>query len=163
MNNQTPPPTPDEEWAKKLGLNFDPEKAEQSQENDNELNEEASVYPSAPEPEFNSDSEPLKNRPAPPLPPPPAPQWQVPPHTPDAEKMPPTYMLWSVLALVCCCFPPAIAAIVYSAQVSSRFYAKDYEGAKKASERAQIWIIVSIVLGIVGAAVYIPFSLLSPS
>ncbi|MDE6297826.1 MAG: CD225/dispanin family protein [Muribaculaceae bacterium] len=146
MDNLTPPPTPDEEWAKKLGLDFDPETVKQEEETE-APKPPVPPTPPTPQPPFNNQSS----------------TWQVPPPAQEAEKMPPTYMLWSVLALVLCCFPPAIVAIVYSSQVSSRFYARDYEGAKKSSERAQIWIIVSIVLGIVGAALYIPISLLSPS
>ncbi|MDE6683398.1 MAG: CD225/dispanin family protein, partial [Muribaculaceae bacterium] len=143
----TPPPTPDEEWAKRLKLDFDPEKVKES------------TPPPVPEgPEYN-------NQPAPQQP---TPQQPVPgdpygPYQQELEPMPPTYMVWSVLALVLCCFVPAIVAIIYSAQVSSKYYAKDYEGAKRCSDRAQIWIIVSIVLGVIGMALYLPLTLLSPS
>ncbi|MDE5806725.1 MAG: CD225/dispanin family protein [Muribaculaceae bacterium] len=142
MENQTPPPTPDEEWAKKLGLDFDPEKAKQTP-------------PPAPQPP-QYDGNPGPQFPSGNTFPPVQPQQ-------DIEPMPPTYMVWSVLALVLCCFPPAIVAIIYSAQVSSKYYAKDYEGARRCSERAQIWIIASIVLGVVSMALYLPLTLLSPS
>ena len=138
-NASTPPPTPDEEWAKRLKLDFDPEKVKES------------TPPPVPEgPEYN-------NRP----PQQPAPGNPYTPFQQEIEPMPPTYMVWSVLALVLCCFVPAIVAIIYSAQVSSKYYAKDYEGAKRCSDMAQIWIIVSIVLGVIGMAFYIPFTLLS--
>lgn len=136
----TPPPTPEEEWAKTLKLDYDPEKITEA--------------PQAPEPiqPHNGNT-----------PPPPFPGPQYSPLQQESEPMPPTYMVWSILALICCCFIPAIVAIIYSAQVSSKYYAKDYEGARKCSERAQIWIIVSIVLGIIGMALYLPLTLLSPS
>ncbi|MDE7413965.1 MAG: CD225/dispanin family protein [Muribaculaceae bacterium] len=76
--------------------------------------------------------------------------------------MPPTFMIWSVLALVFCCFPTAIVAIIFSAQVSSRFYARDYEGARRASRRAEMWIIASVVLGVISMALYLPLTLLTP-
>ncbi|MDE5790768.1 MAG: CD225/dispanin family protein [Muribaculaceae bacterium] len=139
----TPPPTPDEEWAKKLKLDFDPERVKES------------TPPPLPDGPQHNNSNPA------PQPPPPATPYQ--PFQQESEPMPPTYMVWSVLALVLCCFVPAIVAIIYSAQVSSKYYAKDYEGAKRCSDRAQIWIIVSIVLGVIGMALYLPLTLLSPS
>lgn len=75
--------------------------------------------------------------------------------------MPQTYLVWSVLATVFCCLIPGIVAIIYSTMVSSKYYAKDYEGSKKASEMAQYWIIASVVLGVITAAVYLPLSLLA--
>ena len=52
--------------------------------------------------------------------------------------------------------------IVFSSQVSSRYYARDYEGARRASRQAEIWIIVSIVAGVIVNALYMPLSLLMP-
>lgn len=83
----------------------------------------------------------------------------LPPRQPF-EPMPPTYMVWAVLATICCCLPAGIVAIIFAANVSSKYYACDYEGARKASERAQIWIIVSIVLGLIATSVWLPFSML---
>lgn len=175
MNDQTPPPTPDEEWAKKLKLDFDPEKAEQTpppvpESPDTETDPESA---DGQDPEvIVVETEPyiVHKQTSRPFTPPPAPNGgqSYNPYNgsgahPNGEPMPPSYLIWSILALVFCCFPTAIVAIIYSAQVSSKFYAKDYEGAKKCSDRAQIWIIASIVLGLVSAALYLPLSLLSPS
>lgn len=79
----------------------------------------------------------------------------------DAEPMPSTYMIWSVLSTVFCCFIPGIVAIVFSSQVSSRYYSGDIEGSKRASRRAEIWIIVSFILGVLSSTLYIPIMLLS--
>lgn len=65
--------------------------------------------------------------------------------------------------MICCCMPAGIVAIIYSASVSSRYFARDYAGARRASRNAQIWIIVSIVTGIVANALYVPLTLLMPS
>lgn len=77
----------------------------------------------------------------------------------ERPAMPSTYLVWSVLATVLCCFIPGIIAVVYSSKVTSRYYARDYEGAKKASDMAQYWIIGSIVLGLVINTIYMPIML----
>ena len=59
--------------------------------------------------------------------------------------------------------PAGIAAIIFSASVSSKYYAADYEGAKRASRQAEIWIIIAIVAGIITNALYLPLTLLLPS
>lgn len=76
------------------------------------------------------------------------------------EPMPSTWLIWSVLVTVFCCFIPGIVAIIFSSQVSSKYYAGDYEGAKRASRTAEIWIIVSFVLGVLSATLYLPFMLI---
>lgn len=74
--------------------------------------------------------------------------------------MPPTYMVWAILSLIFCCFPTGIVAVIMAAQVSSRFYQKDYEGAKRASRNTEIWIIITFVLGVLINTLYLPFTLL---
>lgn len=135
------------EWADALHLEYDPEEARRRAE-------KASTPPTPP-------PAPIIN-PAPT--PAPFPFNQQPP-APNAtasapqEPMPDTYLIWSVFATVLCCLIPGVVAIVYSTMVSSKYYAKDYEGARRASEKAQYWIIASVVLGVITAAVYIPLSL----
>lgn len=73
------------------------------------------------------------------------------------EPMPSTYLIWSVLVTVFCCFVPGIIAIIFSSMVSSKYYGGDVEGARRASRNAEIWIIVSVVLGVVAATLYFPF------
>ena len=93
--------------------------------------------------------QPFAHRPVPPCP------------APEREPMPQTHLVWSVLATVMCCLIPGIVAIVYSTMVSSRYYAGDLEGARRASRMAEYWIIASVVTGVVAAAVYLPLSLLA--
>lgn len=135
------------EWAKALHLDYDPEEARRRAE---EINSRASAQTPPPMPQQ-------------PLAQPPVPQQPVPQPAPyhQPEPMPQTYLVWSVLATVFCCLIPGIVAIIYSTMVSSKYYAKDYEGSKKASEMAQYWIIASVVLGVITAAVYLPLSLLA--
>lgn len=77
----------------------------------------------------------------------------------NREPMPPAYLLWSILVTLCCCFLPGIAAIVFSTMVSSRYHNGDIEGARRASRQAEIWIIVSFVLGVLTASLYVPLSM----
>lgn len=76
------------------------------------------------------------------------------------EPMPSTYLIWSILVTIFCCFIPGIIAIIFSSQVSARYYAGDIEGARQSSRTAEIWIIVSVVLGVVAATLYFPFMLI---
>lgn len=128
--------TPEEEiealWAERLHLTPPPYPERQ----------QPPVAPSVP-------PQPFANHPAPPYP------------APEKEPMPQTHLVWSVLATVMCCLIPGIVAIVYSTMVSSRYYAGDLEGARRASRMAEYWIIASVVTGVVAAAVYLPLSLLA--
>ena len=54
--------------------------------------------------------------------------------------MPPTYLVWSILVTIFLCRIAGIVAIVYSTQVSSCYYAGNYEGAAHASRQARRWV-----------------------
>lgn len=73
--------------------------------------------------------------------------------------MPSTWLVWSVICTILCCFIPGIVAIVQSAKVSSKYYSGDIEGAKRASHNAEIWIIVSFVLGVISNTIYLPLTI----
>lgn len=73
----------------------------------------------------------------------------------QANPKPPTYLAWSIVAICLCCTIPAIVALVFAARVSPRHDMGDYAGAQKASEQAELWLIISITLGIMA----IPFEL----
>lgn len=146
------------EWARTLHIDFNAEEARKRAE-------AAGVQTPPPPPgaQLPPAPQPVPERPYVTVPPASAPVTQKNAGAPGAyghpEPMPDTYLVWSVVATVLCCLIPGIVAIVYSSQVSSKYYAKDYEGARKASERAQWWIIASIVLGVVTATVQIPMML----
>ena len=84
-------------------------------------------------------------------------QWQQ-PNGPQ-EPMPSTYLVGAILATIFCCLPAGIVAIIYSSKVSDRYARGDYNGARRASEAAQIWIIVSIAAGLIWGIVYAVFYL----
>lgn len=79
----------------------------------------------------------------------------------EREPMPPTYLIWSVLTTIFCCFIPGIIAIIFSSQVSTKYISGDIEGAKRASRTAEIWIIVSFVFGVLTATLWFPWLLIN--
>lgn len=79
------------------------------------------------------------------------------PQRPEMPQRPPTYLGWCIASILLCCMIPGIVALIYSLQVSSKYVAGDYEGSKKASERAELWLIISIVAGLVS----IPFTIVA--
>lgn len=138
-------PTPESEWADALKIQFTPPKIpstppevpETPQYNQNEFQNQRPFFNP-----FNNRKEEEKRRE----------EFQ--------EPMPSTWLIWSVLVTVFCCFIPGIIAIIFSSMVSSRYYSGDIEGARRASRAAEAWIIVSVVLGVVAATLYIPFMLI---
>lgn len=142
----------DQEWAETLGLEI------------REQQTPPPVIPPVPDQSGAPAPETPRYQPAPE--PPryqqgPQPGCNLPPDMPRwREPMPPTYMLWAILSTLCCCIVPGVVAIYFSAMVSSRYYEQNYEGARRASRNAEIWIIVSVVLGVISSALYVPFMLM---
>lgn len=111
------------------------EQSEQSEHSEHSEESESSVTPPpVPQPPV----------PQPPVPQPPVPQ---PPVAPEAEA--PTNLVWAVIATVMCCQFTGVIAIVYGAMTSSANSAGNYEKARRYSDIAQIWVMVSIVLGLI--------------
>ena len=81
------------------------------------------------------------------------PNYQRPYVTNEKQPMPPTYLAWSIVVMLLCCLIPGIVALIYSTKVSSAFSSGDYEGARSASNTAAMWVIISVVCGLV----WIPF------
>lgn len=80
---------------------------------------------------------------------------------PVREPMPSTYFVWAIVMTIICCTIPGIVAIIFSSQVSTRYAVGDLEGARRASRNAEIWIIVSFVLGVISSVLYLPMMLIS--
>ncbi len=83
----------------------------------------------------------------------PQPQPQAP--STDDTAMPPTYLGWNIAATVLCCMVAGIVGIIYSAQTRSLYQQGDIEGSRRASRTASIWLIVSIVVGLISSVFYI--------
>lgn len=136
--------TVDEQWAETLGLAYDKEVA----------NATAVSTP----PPYQSTSTP--NVQIPPVVQQPMPPCQQPSSQMPQEPMPQSYLLIAVLMTVLCCMIPGIVAIVFASKVSSKYYEGDIEGAKQASKTAQMWIIISFVLGLLSATLYVPIMII---
>lgn len=63
--------------------------------------------------------------------------------------MPPSYLVWSILATLFCCLPFGIVAIVKSSKVQSLYAQGNYDLAQQASNDAKKWCIVSAIVGVV--------------
>lgn len=145
----------EKEWADKLGMDYDPERAAKTPP-PFVSSEPFEVHEPNEDPAPYGYSRPYAPQPAPQ----PHPQPEIPTHPQVREPMPPTYLLWAILATICCCVPAGIVAIVFASQVSSKYFARDYEGARRASRKAEIWIIASIVAGVIFGALYVPMMLM---
>lgn len=78
----------------------------------------------------------------------------------NISSCPPTNLVWAIIVTVLCCQIFGIIAIVYAAQVKSKYDMGQYEKAVKYSENAALWCKLGIALGLVWITIYstiIPF------
>lgn len=78
-------------------------------------------------------------------------------HAHPPGPKPENYLVQSILITLCCCLPLGIVAIVFSAQVDSKWSAGDYAGAIEASENAKKWGWIAFGLGIAGIVLWLVF------
>jgi len=71
----------------------------------------------------------------------------------------PNYLVWAILVTIFCFLPTGIVAIVFSSQVDTKLAAGDRAGALDSSNKARMWVIISVVAGI--ALGIIVFSLIA--
>lgn len=64
------------------------------------------------------------------------------------DRKPPNYLAFAIFNTFCCCLPLGIVAIVFAAQVDTKWRASDYQGAINTSRQAKIWCWVSFGLGL---------------
>lgn len=58
---------------------------------------------------------------------------------------PPNHLVWAILTTIFCCWITGLVAIIFAAQVDSKYSAGDYYGAVDASNKAKLWSIISAV------------------
>ena len=78
-----------------------------------------------------------------------------PPATP-----PKNWLVESILVTLFCCFLPGIPAIIFAAQVNSKWANGDFEGARKASRDAALWTKIAFFIGIGLFIIYIILAVL---
>jgi len=66
----------------------------------------------------------------------------------------PNYLVHSILATLFCCLPTGIVGIVFASQVNSKLAMGDVAGAKKASDNAKLWSLISVGAGVVAVILY---------
>jgi len=65
-----------------------------------------------------------------------------------------SHLAAAILVTLFCCLPFGIVAIVYASRVSDLAASGRYDEAMSASEKANTWVIVSIILGLVGSILW---------
>lgn len=60
--------------------------------------------------------------------------------------MPPNYLVWAIVATLCSLI--GIVAIIFAAQVETKYRAGDYAGSKNASDKAKLWVVISFVVSV---------------
>ncbi len=83
-------------------------------------------------------------------------QWTPPPPPGVAPATVPNYLVPAILS-VFCCWPLAIVAIIFAAQVNGKVAAGDIQGAMDASKKAKMFSFIGIGLGGAFILIYIIF------
>ncbi|MGN0232040.1 MAG: CD225/dispanin family protein [Muribaculaceae bacterium] len=122
----------------------------------------AAEPPAMPEPPV--EPQPVESQPALTPEPAPQPQPQLQPQPSLADKQaewypygnstagdvcPPTYLALAIFSLACCFWPLGIVAIVYASKVKSLFLQRLTNEARDASNKARMWSIIAIAVGLV--------------
>ena len=81
-------------------------------------------------------------------------QWNTP--SPGSSGTVPNYLIPAILSLFCC-WPLAIVAIIFAAQVNGKVAAGDMAGALDSSKKAKMFSFISIGLGLLLILCYIVF------
>ena len=68
---------------------------------------------------------------------------------------PPNYLVQAILTTLFCCLPAGVVAIIFAAQVNSKYAAGDVQGAMQSSKNAKTWSWVALGLGIAAIVLYI--------
>ncbi|MCH5215876.1 MAG: CD225/dispanin family protein [Muribaculaceae bacterium] len=80
---------------------------------------------------------------------------------PDMTQCPPTFLVLSIIMLLCCCQIFGIVAVIYASQVRSLYLSRQYEKAEKYSRNALIWSVVSLFAGMFYIPLYFLWTIYS--
>ena len=80
-------------------------------------------------------------------------QW-TPPPPPGAPASVPNYLVPAIISIFCC-WPLAIVAIIFAAQVNGKVASGDLQGAIDASKKAKLFSFLAIGLGLAAGLIYI--------
>ncbi len=79
--------------------------------------------------------------------------WTPPPPAGGSATVP-NYMVPAIISIFCC-WPLAIPAIIFAAQVNGKVAAGDVAGAQDSSKKAKMFSFIAIGLGLVGILIYV--------
>ena len=79
--------------------------------------------------------------------------WTPPPTPSGGSGTVPNYMVPAIISIFCC-WPLAIPAIIFAAQVNSKTAAGDIAGAQDASKKAKMFSFIAIGLGLLLGVIY---------
>src|SRR6267142_347718 len=80
--------------------------------------------------------------------------WTPPPASGGGTATVPNYMVPAIISIFCC-WPLAIAAIIFASQVNSKLAAGDAAGAEDASKKAKMFAFIAIGLGVLLILIYV--------
>ena len=83
----------------------------------------------------------------------------TPPPAGGAPATVPNYMVPAIISIFCC-WPLAIPAIIFAAQVNNKAQAGDVAGAQDASKKAKMFSFIAIGLGVVLILIYVVMMIL---
>ena len=84
--------------------------------------------------------------------------WNPPP-SPGAPTNVPNYLVPAIISLFCC-WPLAIVAIIFAAQVNGKVASGDIAGAMDASKKAKMFSFIAIGIGLVVGVIYLLLTIL---
>lgn len=77
----------------------------------------------------------------------------VSPHSNVEQDIPPikpnTWLWQAILVTLCCNTPFGVVALIYSSRVNNAYFSGDYDRAERSSQRAKIWSLVGLIIGLV--------------
>src|SRR5207245_6798426 len=85
--------------------------------------------------------------------------WTPPPPPAAGTATVPNYMVPAIISIFCC-WPLAIPAIIFAAQVNNKAQAGDIAGAQDASKKAKMFSFIAIGLGVVLVLFYVVMMIL---
>lgn len=80
--------------------------------------------------------------------------WTPPPPPTGGTATVPNYMVPAIISIFCC-WPLAIPAIIFAAQVNGKAAAGDIAGAQDSSKKAKMFSFIAIGLGLLGILCYV--------
>ncbi|HEX7721865.1 MAG TPA: CD225/dispanin family protein [Pyrinomonadaceae bacterium] len=84
--------------------------------------------------------------------------WTPPPAGGGSAPVP-NYMVPAIISIFCC-WPLAIAAIIFAVQVNNKVQAGDIAGAQEASKKAKMFSFIGIGIGVVLILIYVVMMIL---